>query len=98
MYARRMSPRPERTAPAARCVNWPLVPSDDEIAEVARRLVLNLREAMADRSTREVAAVTGVDRVTLSTILNGQSWPDIATLAKLERGLGSLWPRGAEGA
>jgi len=38
-------------------------------------------------------AATGVDHTTISKILNGQVWADIATLARLEAGLGAdLWP------
>ena len=64
--------------------------SDDPVAEVARHFVLNLRKAIGDRSIREVARVTGVDRATIAAVLNGLSWPDIVTLAKLEIGLGVL--------
>ncbi|TFC31463.1 XRE family transcriptional regulator [Cryobacterium sp. TMT2-18-3] len=88
-----MSPRPARVAPHELCVDWPTMPSDDPVAEIARRLVLNLREAIGDRSIREVARVTGVDRATIAAVLNGLSWPDIVTLAKLEIGLHLLlWP------
>jgi len=67
--------------------------SDDPVAEVARQFVLNLHSAIDIRSIREVARVTGVDRATIAAVLNGLSWPDIVTLAKLEFGLGvPLWP------
>ncbi|MCY7288366.1 MAG: helix-turn-helix domain-containing protein [Cryobacterium sp.] len=89
-----MSPRPARAVPAKLCVDWPAVPSDDAVAEVARQLVVNLREAMGGRSIREVASATDVDRATIGALLVGKSWPDIVTLAKLERGLGPLWPGG----
>ncbi|TFD74893.1 XRE family transcriptional regulator [Cryobacterium sp. Sr8] len=88
-----MSPRPARVAPAELCVDWPTTASDDPVAEVARLLTLNLRRAIGDRSVREVARITAVDRATIGAVLNGLSWPDIVTLAKLESGLGcSLWP------
>jgi transcriptional regulator with XRE-family HTH domain len=51
-----------------------------------------LNAAIAGRSIREVAELTGVDRATIGAVLAGRSWPDILTLAKLERGLGALWP------
>ena len=89
-----MSPRPARAVPAELCVDWPTVASDDAVAEVARQLAVNIREAMGGRSIREVASVTDVDRATIGAILVGKSWPDIVTLAKLERRLGPLWPGG----
>ena len=87
-----MSPRPARAVPADLCVDWPHVPSGDTVAERARLMVVNLRQAMDGRSIREVAAVTGVDRATIGAVLVGKSWPDIVTLSKLELGLGPLWP------
>lgn len=93
-----MSPRPARVTPHELCIDWPTVRSDNPVAEVARRFVLNLRNAIGDRSIREVARVTGVDRASIAAVLNGLSWPDIVTLAKLEIGLGvSLWPGRADG-
>jgi hypothetical protein len=87
-----MSPRPARAVPADLCVGWPDVASDDAVVEAARLFVVNLRHAIGERSIREVASVTGVDRATIGAVLIGRSWPDILTLAKLERGLGTLWP------
>lgn len=55
---------------------------------------MNLREAMGESSLREIAAATGVSRSSLSTILRGEQWPDMETVARLEIGLGRvLWPR-----
>ncbi len=63
------------------------------MAEVARRLVLNVRTAMDGRSIRAVAADVGVGNVTLSNVLAGKAWPDLATIARLEQGLDvDLWP------
>jgi transcriptional regulator with XRE-family HTH domain len=73
-------------------VDWPERSSVDPIAERARQLALNLREAIGQRSVREIASITGVDRATIGAVLQGKSWPDIVTLAKLEHELGSLWP------
>ncbi|WP_104199434.1 helix-turn-helix transcriptional regulator [Cryobacterium sp. Y29] len=88
-----MSPRPSRVTPHELCVDWPGTRSNDPVAEIARQFVLNLRGAMGSRSIREVARETGVDRASIGALLNGLSWPDIATLAKLELGLkASLWP------
>jgi len=88
-----MSPRPTRALPAELCEDWPEVPCADPVAEKARQLVLNLRTAIGERSIREVAIMAGVDRATIGAVLQGKSWPDIVTLAKLEHELGPLWPR-----
>lgn len=86
-----MSPRPARDLPADLCADWPNKPSDDPVAEQARLLVLNLRTTMGERSIRQIATITGVDRATIGAMLLGKSWPDIVTLTKLELGLGPLW-------
>lgn len=50
---------------------------------------------MDGRSAREVARLTGVDYTTVSAILNGTTWPDLRTIARLEHGLqADLWPAG----
>ncbi|WP_158613392.1 helix-turn-helix transcriptional regulator [Frigoribacterium sp. PhB160] len=41
-----------------------------------------------------MAEAAGVTHTTLLSVLAGQVWPDLETIAKLERGLGvALWPR-----
>jgi hypothetical protein len=83
----------QRLPPNQLSPEWPNVTSTDPIGEVARQFALNLRKAMGDRTLREAADVTGVDYSTIATILNGRSWPDLFTMAKLERGLDAdLWP------
>jgi transcriptional regulator with XRE-family HTH domain len=69
------------------------MPALDPTAEVARQLAENLRLAIGDRSVRSVARAADVDHSTIAAILNGRTWPDLYTIAKLERGLGmDLWP------
>jgi transcriptional regulator with XRE-family HTH domain len=69
------------------------VACDDPVAEVARLLALRLGRALGGRSLREAGRVTGVDHTTVGDILAGRVWADIATLARLEAGLGAdLWP------
>jgi DNA-binding phage protein len=87
--------RPVRAKPAALApAPWPDVASPDPIGEVARRFTLNLREAVGSRSIRSVAEASGLAHVTLLQVLAGQTWPDLETIAKLERGLDvPLWPR-----
>ncbi|WP_403021520.1 helix-turn-helix domain-containing protein [Salinibacterium sp. GXW1014] len=86
-------PRPSRSSPSERTSSWPDTPSDDPSGEVARLLTLNLQAAMGDLSMRAAGARTGVDHSTIQGILQGRTWPDLDTIAKLERGLGAaLWP------
>ena len=87
-------PRPARPSPAELSPDpWPAKPSPDPVAEVARRLVLNLEQAIAGRSIRSVAEAAGLDHTTLLGLLRGRSWPDLATIARLELGLDAdLWP------
>ncbi|WP_407943841.1 helix-turn-helix domain-containing protein [Marisediminicola senii] len=48
---------------------------------------------MDGRSLRECAQATGVDHSTIQGILQGRSWPDLETIARLESGFGRpLWP------
>jgi hypothetical protein len=73
---------------------WPDSVIDDPIGEVARLLAVNLRTGIADRSIRSVATACGLSHVTLLAVLEGRVWPDLATIARLERGLQTeLWPR-----
>ena len=73
--------------------DWPEATAADAIGEVARRFAVNLREAIGGQSVRSAAAASDVDHTALLAILAGRSWPDLATIAKLERGLGArLWP------
>ncbi len=87
-------PRPSRSTPAELSPEpWPAHPSPDPSAEVARRLVRNLEREIAGRSIRSVAEAAQVDHSTLLGLLRGRSWPDLVTIARLERGLGAdLWP------
>jgi len=69
------------------------VPSVDPSGEVARRFALNLRAAMTEFSLRAAQEKTGVDHATIQAIMAGKAWPDLDTIAKLERGFGVvLWP------
>jgi DNA-binding phage protein len=87
--------RPARALPVELAPSpWPEVPSADAFGEIARQFVLNLRDAMAGRSLRAVAAEAGLGHVTLQRVLAGQAWPDLQTIARLEVGLdAALWPR-----
>jgi transcriptional regulator with XRE-family HTH domain len=63
---------------------WPDVAADDPYVEIARQFVVRVRAAMGERSIRSVAAQAGIHNTTLLNILNGRSWPDLATIARLE--------------
>ena len=88
-------PRPRRLSPCARVSGWPNEPSADADVEVARRLAVNLGDAIAGRSIREIGRIAGVDPVAIGRVLRGETWPDLQTVARLEAGLASdLWPQG----
>ena len=63
-------------------------------AEVARRLA----KAMEGQSLRAVAREAGLDHTTVRALAEGERWPDLITIARLEQALGSrLWPDGDVG-
>ena len=74
-------------------VGWPDVPLAGAVGEVARRFAVNVQTAIGERSVRAAARDAGLDHTTLLSVLHGRSWPDLATVARLENGLGiDLWP------
>ena len=88
VYADPMA-RPARKTPRELTPDgWPEVTSPDPVAEVARQFALNLREAVGEQSLRGASARIGVDHSTLVRILAGEAWPDLATIARIEIGLG----------
>ncbi|HSP75804.1 MAG TPA: helix-turn-helix transcriptional regulator [Cryobacterium sp.] len=85
--------RPARPAPCDLVERWPDSPSADAVGEVARQFAVNVQAALGDRSVRAAARDAGLDHTTLLSVLHGRSWPDLATVARLENGLGvDLWP------
>ncbi|MBB5643055.1 helix-turn-helix domain-containing protein [Cryobacterium roopkundense] len=85
--------RPTRLHPRELAAGWPDVVSVDPIGEVARQFALNVRAAIGDRSIRAAAQDVGVDHSTIVAVLQGRTWPDLATIARLELGFGvDLWP------
>lgn len=91
----RLVPRKPRQSPAQRVDQWPGPTTGQADVDVARHLARNLSAALAGRSTRQAATLTGVDATTIQDILNGQVWPDSRTIALLEAGLGAdVWPAG----
>ena len=72
---------------------WPETPSQDPIAELARRFSMNLAAAIGDASIRSVSRESHVPHNTVANILAGRVWPDFVTIARLEIGLETpLWP------
>jgi transcriptional regulator with XRE-family HTH domain len=91
-------PRSARLKPHELVPGWPDGPAADPIGEVARLFADNLREALGGRSIRSVAESCGINHSTLIGVLEGRAWPDMETIAKLERGLdAALWPGHAQG-
>lgn len=87
--------RPERKTPAELVAGWPDEVAVDPVVETARRLALNLRGALTGTSVRDAARAAEVNYTTVYAILNGTTWPDLMTLARLEAGLDAdLWPVG----
>jgi len=85
--------RPHRSHPRERVADWPNVPAVDPSGEVARLFARNVQNAIGKRSLREAGELVGVDFSTLAKIVNGATWPDLETIAKLERGFDvDLWP------
>lgn len=85
--------RPSRQPPRDTSPAWPDSPCVDPTAEVARLLTINLRRSLNGRSLRTARELTGVDHTTVAAVLNGTTWPDLATIARLEAGLNAnLWP------
>jgi hypothetical protein len=87
-------PRPPRPAPNAGDTDgWPARIREDPIQETARRFVNNVLNQMGDSSIRSIASQAGIDHNVLRLVLAGESWPDLITIAKLERSLqAELWP------
>lgn len=62
-------------------------------AEAVRQFVVALRDAMGESGLRETARAAGINHAALRKLLRGESWPDVVTLSRLERALGTdLWP------
>ena len=86
-----MQPRPR---PADLVSPWPTGRTSDSAGRVAASFARSLRKALGERqSVRAAAAACGLNHQTLHAILDGEVWPHMYTIAKLEEGLGlQLWP------
>ncbi|MFJ5233167.1 helix-turn-helix domain-containing protein [Kitasatospora sp. NPDC088391] len=77
---------------------WPRLVAGDVGAEVVRNISGRLAEALTGQelSLRQVAAGAGVNRQAIADLLAGRSWPDVATVARLEHFLNvPLYPHRA---
>lgn len=93
-YPDRMSRTPRATPAELAPAPWPAHATDDPVAEAVRQFVLRLQAEIGDRSVRSVAAMANVDQNALRRLLLGLTWPDLATLARLELALNAdLWAR-----
>lgn len=75
---------------------WPdgaLLPDAPDVVRYALHISRQLRLAMAGRSKVDVARSAGIERTTLYDILDGRTWADTVSLARLEIALDArLWP------
>ena len=78
---------------------WPEQPIADAASDAVRQIARHLARVMSERglSLRAIAAGSGVNRQAIADLLAGQSWPDVATVARLAAYTGTaLWPQGDE--
>lgn len=64
-------------------------------AAVTQEIARRLGEVMVQRklSANRLAGLSGVNRQTISNVLTGRAWPDLITIANLEKALNTaLWP------
>ncbi|MEV0115919.1 helix-turn-helix transcriptional regulator [Streptomyces sp. NPDC050844] len=74
---------------------WPDAVVDDIAAAVVQTIARRLAAALAERglSRRGAADLLGINRQTIGDVLDGRTWPDVATIARFEAGLNTpLWP------
>ncbi|MFE0102959.1 helix-turn-helix transcriptional regulator [Streptomyces sp. NPDC059009] len=89
--ARSRAPREAARDPEA----WPDAVIDDVAAAVVQTIARRLAAALTEHgwSRRAAADHLGVNRQTIGDVLDGRTWPDVATIARLEAGLNTpLWP------
>jgi DNA-binding phage protein len=76
---------------------WPRGPFRDEAppyATVTAAVVQSYQAVVGTRSLRSVARAAGIDATSLGRMLNGETVPDVHTVAVLEGALDTeLWPR-----
>ncbi|MFE1249552.1 helix-turn-helix transcriptional regulator [Streptomyces sp. NPDC058766] len=91
---RRRPPRELAGDPEA----WPHAQLADPGAAAVQHIARTLAEFLAEHgvSLRRVAVRSGVNRQAVADLINGRSWPDVATVARLGAALAiPLWPQKA---
>ncbi|MDH6431538.1 MULTISPECIES: helix-turn-helix domain-containing protein [unclassified Streptomyces] len=87
-----------RLPPRAYCASgaWPeAVMEEHHGARVAQAMAARLRAALDGRgwSVAQLSRESGVARFTIAKALAGEAWPDLLTIANLEKALDcDLWP------
>lgn len=81
---------------------WPNATLDGTPAAIyAQHVARRLRDEIGDRSNREIGRITGLAGVTIAAVLNGDNYPDLRTLARLEDALDAQllpdWPARRKG-
>ncbi|MET8178505.1 helix-turn-helix transcriptional regulator [Streptomyces sp. NPDC005336] len=75
--------------------SWPHAVVDDAAAGVVQAIARALADILEtqERSLRQVAAGSEVNRQAIADLIAGRCWPDVATVARLENFLAvSLYP------
>lgn len=86
-------PRTPRKRPNELTTGWPSVGSSTPAGEAARLFAIGLRDAIGEQSVRALGRESGVAPGTIRGIIEGRTWPDLETIAKLETTLGApLFP------
>ena len=79
---------------------WPtgrLVEDTPLVIVYAQLISRRVAEALPNRQQRRVANETGMARSTLNDLLSGRRMPDLVSIVKLEKYLGTrLWPTAEE--
>jgi hypothetical protein len=76
------------------CGDWPNATLEPSLAAAyAQELARNLHRATEGMTLRQAAQLAGLDPMTIRALINGYSWADTVSVAKLELGFHQLlWP------
>ena len=89
---RNLAAHPNSYIAAGRWPGGPLRHNAPPEAHLARAMSLRLRTAAASWVLTELARTAGISEAVLYNVLNGSTWGDVVTVARLERALGmTLW-------
>ena len=84
--------RPAAYAEPGRWPDGPLKSNAPPEAHLAAALAIRLREALGTRPLEPFAGRCGISSQTIRNALQGNAWPDLRTIARLEVALGKrLW-------